>query len=177
MFEGWEGEAVDLQAGLNVAAASMLNYEAVVTAHAALRPRPLVLVGWSMGGLVAMMAARRVEPDALVLLEPSPPAEVQGFQPDLPLHEGAYDPEGAYGPFPVRARPESLLARSERKQGISVPSLSGPTLVVYGDEFAEERGRPVAEFYGAEELHVPAASHWDLVLGKTVPAEIVKWAA
>lgn len=177
VFDGWEGEAVDLQAGLNVAAASMLNYEAAATADAALRRRRLVLVGWSMGGLVAMMAARRIEPDALVLLEPSAPAEVQGFEPELPLAEGVYDPEEEYGRFPVRARPESLLARSERKRGVSVPSLDFRTLVVYGDEFAEERGRPVASFYGAEELHVAGASHWDLVLGKTARAEIVKWSA
>lgn len=175
LFEGWHGEAIDLQAGLNVAEASMLNYEAAATADALLRPRPLVLVGWSMGGLVAMMAARRVEPDALVLLEPSPPGEVQGFHPDLSLSDGLYDPQEAYGPFPVRVRPESLLARGERKRGVSVPSLPCPTLVVYGDEFADERGRPAAAFYGAEELHLPGESHWDLVLGKTARAEIVKW--
>jgi hypothetical protein len=49
--------------------------------------------------------------------------------------------------------------------------------VVYSDLFADDRGRPVAEFYGAEELHVPGASHWDLVLGKKAAAEIVKWSA
>jgi pimeloyl-ACP methyl ester carboxylesterase len=179
VFDGWEGKAIDLQAGLNVEAASMLNYEAVVTAHAGLLGRPLVLVGWSMGGLAAMMAARRAQPDRLVLVEPSPPAEVQGFHLEVPIHEGAYDPEEVYGRFPegVRARAESLLARCERKRGVSVPSLPCPTLVVYSDLFADERGRPVAAFYGAEELHVPAASHWELVLGKTVPAEIVKWSA
>ena len=167
---------MDLQAGLNVRAASMLNYEAVVTGDALLMARPLCVVGWSMGGLAAMMAAHRIEPDTLVLLEPSPPAEVQGFDEAVALEEGTYDPEDAYGAFPVRARPESLLARSERKRGISVASLAYRTLVVYGDEYAEERGRPVAAQYGAEELHVPGASHWDLVLGKNAAAEIVQWA-
>lgn len=132
----------------------MLNYEAVVAAAAGLRPRPLVLVGWGMGGLVAMMAARRVEPDRLVLIEP-----------------GGIEPEAPPG---VRTRPESPLALEECRRGISVPELPARTLVVYGDE---SRGHPVAERHGAEELHVPGASHWELVLGKTVAAEIVKWSA
>ena len=179
VFDGWEGEAVDLHAGLNVAAASMLNYEAVVGGDALLMTRPLCLIGWSMGGLAAMMAAHRIEPDALALLEPSPPGEVQGFDETVPLAEGTYEPDDAYGPFPpgVPSRPESSLARSERKRGVSVPSLGCRTLVVYGDAYAEHRGRPVAALYGAEELYVPDASHWDLVLGKKVAAAVVQWAA
>ena len=156
----------------------MLNYEAVVTGDALLVGRPVCVVGWSMGGLAAMMATRRVEPDALILLEPSPPGEVQGFDGTVPLEEGTYDPDDAYGPFPsgVASRPESSLARAERKRGVSVPALGCRTLVVYGDEYAEQRGRPVAALYGAEELHVPGASHWDLVLGKKAAESVVQWA-
>lgn len=155
----------------------MLNYEAVAAADAALLARPLVLVGWSMGGLVAMMAARRVGPERLVLLEPSPPAEVQGSDEGVPLEEGVYDPEQVYGPFPpgVRSRPEAVLARAERKRGVSVPSLPCPTLVVYGDEFPDERGRRVAAVYGAEELHLPGLSHWELVLRTEALSRVVEW--
>jgi pimeloyl-ACP methyl ester carboxylesterase len=141
----------------------MLNYEAVATRAGDWVERPFALLGWSMGGLVALMAARRVEPDLLVLLEPSPPAEVQGVH-DVELAEGVYDPEEEYGPLPLPARPESLLARGERKRGISVPSLPCPVLVVYGDAFSEVRGRAVASFYGAEELALPGLDHWGLVL-------------
>jgi len=156
----------------------MLNYEAVVTGDALLTARPLCVVGWSMGGLAAMMAAHRLDPDALVLLEPSPPGEVQGFDESVGLEEGIYDPDDAYGPFPagVASRPESRLARCERKRGVSVPPLPCRTLVVYGDEYAEQRGRPVAALYGAEELHVAGASHWDLVLGKKAAEAVVQWA-
>lgn len=60
-----------------------------------------------------------------MLLEPSPPGETQGFDPAVELAEGLFDPEAVYGPFPasMKARPESLLARGERKRGISVASI------------------------------------------------------
>ena len=177
VFDGWPAafpdlnvEAVDLQAGLNVAEASMSNYAAVVVRAAEWLPRPLALCGWSSGGLAATMAARQAEADFLVLLESSPPGEVQGFDESVPLRPGTFDPEETYGAFPpgMRARPESLLARAERKRGVSVPELPCPALVVYGDEFAEERGPRLAARYGAEELAFPGLDHWDLVLDDRV---------
>jgi pimeloyl-ACP methyl ester carboxylesterase len=166
--------AVDLQAGLNVTEASMLNYEAAVACAAAILPRPLAVYGWSLGGLAAMMAARRAEPDALILLETSPPGEVQGFDETVPLETGTFDGEEVYGDFPdgIRSRPESLLARAERKRGISVPSLPSRTLVVAGRDFAEERGIAIAEVYGVEQLAFPEASHWDLVRDPVIREQI-----
>jgi hypothetical protein len=35
--------------------------------------------------------------------------------------------------------------------------------VVYGDEYAEERGRRLVARYGTHELALPGKSHWDLV--------------
>ena len=177
MFEGWaesfptvEVLAVDLQAGLNVAEASMTNYAAVIARDAERIPHPRALCGWSSGGLAAMMAARQAEAELLVLLEASTPAEVQGFDESIPLEPGTFDPEKTYGAFPpgMPARPESSLARAERKRGISVPSLPCPALVVYGDEFADERGQELAAFYGAEALAFPGLGHWDLVLDERV---------
>jgi pimeloyl-ACP methyl ester carboxylesterase len=173
VFDGWrealaslEVEAPDLQAGLNVAEAAMSNYAAVVVRAAEAVPAPTALVGWSMGGLVAMLAARPANAARLVLLEPSPPAEVQGEHPEIALEAGTFDPEGTYGAFPtgVRARAESALARAERKRGVSIAELPSPALVVCGDEYADERGRAVAARYGAELLHLAGRSHWDLVL-------------
>ncbi len=186
MFEGWkasfprvEFETVDLHAGLKVPEASMSNYASIVHRTSELLPRPLFVCGWSMGGLAAMMAAERARPDALVLLEPSPPAEVQGVHPEVRPAPGVYDGEEAYGQFPtgVRARPESALARAERKRGVSVPTLPRPTLVVYGDEFPEDRGRKVAGVYGADELRVEGADHWALVLGEAAPRQVDRWIA
>jgi len=148
----------------------MTNYAAVVVRDAEWLPHPRALCGWSSGGLAAMMAARQAEADLLVLLEASAPGEVQGFDESIPLEPGTFDPEETYGAFPpgTRARPESLFARAERKRGISVPSLPCPALVVYGDEFADERGRRLAAQYGADELHLPGLDHWDLVLDERV---------
>ena len=177
VFDGWrlpghELRAVDLHAGLNVAAASMWNYEAVATRACDGIERPFALLGWSMGGLVARLAARRVEPDALVLLEPSPAA---GREADAAFEEGLYDPEEAYGPFPdgVRARPESRYARAERLRGVPVPTLPARALVVSGDEFAEERG----SVDGAEELHLAGLDHWGLVLDGRAQEAIAAWLA
>ncbi len=127
VWEGWPGEAVDLQAGLSVAEASMLNYEAAIACDAALLPRPLCVVGRGLGALAAMMAARRVEPERLVLLDPWAPAEVGG---------------AADAAVAASSRPESPRAVAECRRGISVPSLPGRTLVVGSDA--------VAAFYGAE---------------------------
>jgi pimeloyl-ACP methyl ester carboxylesterase len=141
----------------------MAQYAAAVARAAERLDHPIVVVAWSMGGLAAMMAADRA--DALVLLEASAPAEVQGEHREVRPASGVFDPEREYGAFPdgMRARPESSLARAERKRGISVPEIACPTLVVYGEEFPDERGRRLVERYGARELALPGKSHWDLV--------------
>ena len=180
IFNGWArhfGEArlatVDLHDGLNVSFASMADYAAAIERAAGELPRPLAVVAWSMGGLVALMASHVA--DVLVLLEPSPPGEVQGFRPQLALAYGAFDPELEYGGFPdgIRARSESELARRERKRGISVPALPCPALAVWGDW--EERGRAIAARYGIEELRLPGKSHWDLVLDDDAIAAVAAW--
>lgn len=137
---------------------------------------PVVVVGWSMGGLVAMMAAARRAPAALVVVEPSVPAEVGGFHPSVPLDEGTYGAE-VYGAVAAdnQSRRESLLARSERKRGISVPSLPCPTLVLAGRDYADERSRPVAERYGATLREYPRLGHAELVTDPAVADDVVAW--
>lgn len=172
VFDGWsqsfpgvELAAPDLQEGLNVAEASMSNYEERVVAAADLIMRPLALCGWSMGGLVAMMAASKLNPETLVLIEASAPGEVQGFNRDIELCRGLFDSEKAYGAFPpdVRSRTESQYARDERKRGISVPTLPCPTLVISGKDHPEKRGRKLAHFYNAELNEFPELDHWELI--------------
>lgn len=186
VFERWHDAfptiqvaAMDLHAGREVANASMSDFADAVVRAAGDLPQPVVLCGWSMGGLVALEAAQHVRPHSLVLLEPSPPAETQGFDPGVELAAGVFDPEDVYAPFPpgMRARRESLLARAERKRGICVPSLGCPVLVVVGDEFRHERGRPIADLYGGDLVDLPDLGHWDLVLDDQVRDAVRRWLA
>ncbi|MGH3046464.1 MAG: alpha/beta fold hydrolase [Gaiellaceae bacterium] len=183
IFDGWAAwfpgvrvSAVDLHAGRDAEATSMAGYAAVVAAAGRTLPRPMAVCGWSMGGLVALCAAARVRPAHVVLLEPSPPAEVQGFHPEIRLRPGSFDPEEAYGPFPkgMRARPASSLARDERKRGLSVPSLPCPSLVVYGKDFPDERGARIAGLYGSDQLAFDDLDHWGLVLDQRVPEALAR---
>jgi dienelactone hydrolase len=171
--------AVDLQAGLDVAKARHADYAAAVVRAAAGLPDPVALCGWSMGGLVVLEAAQRLELHSVVLIEPSPPAEVQGFDGSVEPHPGVFDPEEAYGPFAagMAARPESLLARAERKRGISVPSLACPSLVIAGDEFRRERGSAVAELYGSELVEFGGLGQWDLVRSPDVRVAVAEFLA
>ncbi|HEV2755432.1 MAG TPA: alpha/beta fold hydrolase [Actinomycetota bacterium] len=182
VFDSWappEGvavTAVDLQDGIDVASASMDDYARALVAACGPLPRPLALCGWSMGGLVAMMAARDVEPDVLVLIEPSAPVETQGAAAAGDA-TGTFDPEIVYGRFPDRipSRPESERARADRKRGISIPALPRRSLVVFGDEFEHERGRALADHYGIDSAHFPGLSHWDLVLSPAVHRRIFSY--
>lgn len=184
MYEGWSDSfpgatvvAVDLQDGLEVATASHSDYARIVVEAAATLPAPVVLCGWSMGGLVVLQAAERVRPHSVVLLEPSPPAEVQGFNTETDVADGVFDPEVVYGTFPpgMRARPESARARAERKRGISIPTLPCPSLVIYGDAFREERGKAIAQLYGSDEFDFPGLDHWDLVRDPQVRTSVRDW--
>ncbi|MDQ3915225.1 MAG: hypothetical protein M3323_07855, partial [Actinomycetota bacterium] len=108
-----------------------------------------------------------------VLMEPSAPAEVQGFA-DAADERGTFDPEHVYGAFPdgVTARAESARARAHRKRGISVRALPARSLVVFGDAFERERGRAIAAHYGIDSDYFPGLGHWDLVLRPEVRTRI-----
>lgn len=176
-FPGLTVVPVDLQDGIDVATASHGDYAQIVVEAATTLAGPVVLCGWSMGGLVVLQAAERVRPHSVVLLEPSPPAEVQGFSPDTEVADGAFDPEVVYGTFPpgMRARPESSRARAERKRGISIPTLPCRSLVIYGDAFREERGNSIARLYGSDEFDFPGLDHWALVRDPRVRTSVRDW--
>ncbi|MBW3667076.1 MAG: alpha/beta hydrolase, partial [Actinobacteria bacterium] len=96
-FDGTELEAVDLQVGLRIESVSMSAYAERVAKVVARRQDPVYVCGWSMGGLVALMAATQTPPRALAVIEPSPPAEVQGTHPEVRLRSGTFDPDEVYG--------------------------------------------------------------------------------
>ncbi len=186
IFSGWEEHfpdsdflPVDLHQGLGIETARMADYAArAVEEGRRIRP-PLLVCGWSMGGLVAMMAAPQLRPGWLALLEPSPPAEVQGVDESAIPRPGAFDPEVVYGPFPegISPRRESSYARSERKRGISVATLPCPALVVYGRDFPDERGRRIAVAYTCDAVELDDLGHSRLVLDQRVPRVVSSWVA
>ncbi len=174
-----------------VARLTMDDYRDDVALAAAQVAEPPVVIGWSMGGLVALMyAATRPDLRALVLLAPSPPLEIQGAGDEESVKQipDIFGPE-VYGipraGEPVKGRLaelteaetarlvelmelESGAARRQRKRGISVPAeqVRCPTLILTGDrdrQFPPAEGARIAAYYGAEHLVVPGASHLGVV--------------
>jgi pimeloyl-ACP methyl ester carboxylesterase len=145
-------------------------------------PQPPIVLGWSMGGLVAMMVAAGGGTAACVALAPSAPARLR--DPDVPLRHGVFGPE-AYGivdrdpehqpAMPdldeeerrlalAALGPESLLARDERQAGIVIDRLPCPLLIVTGALDTQwPRSRYADLAVRATFLEVEA-SHWGLVL-------------
>jgi len=170
----------------------MADYAEDVVAATRALPRPPVLLGWSMGGLVAMMAAGVCGAVACVGLAPSAPARATDRA--VPLRTGTFGPD-AYGitssdleyqpTMPDLDREErrialaslgseSQLARDERAAGIVVEPLPCPLLVVTGtaDTFwPRERYQNLP--LGAKHLVADGASHWGLVLNRRVLATLV----
>lgn len=173
-WPGYDVRVPDLQEGLDVAHASMGDYAARVTAAAT---PGAVVVGWSMGGLVAMMAAAEIAPAALVVIEPSAPMQAGRADPDVVVEPGTYDAADVYGSVadPSQTRPESALARAERLRGVSVPRIACPMLVVAGRDYLDTRGRPVADHYRAHLLEFPDLNHGELVGEPEVCDAIRTW--
>ncbi len=194
---GWPSHAVDLRGhgaspAADLGATSMADYADDVTMVARHFGPPPVLVGWSMGGLAALMAAARGGVDAWIGLGPSPPARAR--DPALPLRAGRFGPE-EYGitSRDVADQPtmpdldeaermvalaslgeESRYARDDRKAGIVVPSLACPALVVVG---TVDQTFPPATYrdfpFAADVIVAEGASHWGLVLNRRVLSRIV----
>ena len=196
-FRGWSSWALDLRGhGASPAHAlgrtGMNDYADDVAALVVELARRPVLIGWSMGGLAAMLAAARVGAAAFVGLGPSPPARTRDA--GVRLREGTFGPE-EYGivsrdPDGQATMPdldgeerrlalaslgqESRRARDERQAGVVLPGLPCPALVVAstGDQtFPPTVYAALA--VPAETLLVEGTSHWGLVLNRRQLATLV----
>ena len=49
--------------------------------------------------------------------------------------------------------------------------------MLWGDEFAADRGKSVAELYSADSTWIPGAGHWDLVMNNDVRDVVGHWIA
>jgi pimeloyl-ACP methyl ester carboxylesterase len=195
--DGWPCYAIDLRghgasSATDLSQTGMRDYlDDVRRLIGQLQERP-VIVGWSMGGLVALMAAAEGLAQACVGLAPSTPA--RAIDEAVPLRQGEFGPE-EYGiisqdPTEQPAMPdldreervialgslgrESRYARDERQRGIVIEALPCPLMIVTG---AQDRQWPRERYAG---LHLPAqhltaegASHWGLVLNRRALATIV----
>jgi pimeloyl-ACP methyl ester carboxylesterase len=176
----------------------MADYAHDVRAAMRALPTPVVLVGWSMGGLIAMMVAAGGGVSACVGLAPSVPVSVRDVS--IPLRRGTFGPEeyGIVSRDP-EVQPtmqdldreerttalaslgrESRIARDERTAGVIVERMPCPLLVVTGSEDDQwPRRRYAAMSLPADWMEAPGASHWGLVLnrralGPLVPA-VTAW--
>lgn len=190
---GWSSHAVDLRghgasAAVDLGATRMADYADDVIAFARSLRHPPVLVGWSMGGLVAMMAAAACSARACVGLAPSTPART--FDASVSLRSGVFGPE-EYGIVdrdpdhqPAMADldraervialealgSESRLARDERKAGVVV-DVPCPMLIVTGTTDTQwPRQRYDDLHFAADHISIDGASHWGLVLNRRLLA-------
>ena len=200
---GWPAYAIDLRghgasAGVDLSRVRMADYvDDVAVLVGQLGHRP-VLIGWSMGGLVAITAAARGLASACVGLAPSTPA--RSADPAAWLRPGEFGPE-EYGivsrdPADQPAMPdldseermvalaslgrESRWARDERARGIVVESLPCPLLIVTGtDDRQWPRGRYADLHLAADFVEADDSSHWGLVLNRralaTLVPSVVEW--
>jgi pimeloyl-ACP methyl ester carboxylesterase len=200
---GWSSYAIDLRGHgrsdpRDLSQTSMQDYAADVAALAVQFKHAPILIGWSMGGLVALMVAATGLARACVGLAPSVPA--RRLNPAVPLRTGEFGSE-EYGitssdPAVQPAMPdldreertialaslsrESRLARDERQRGIMIETLPCPLLIVTGTQdtaWPQERYNDL--WLEADYLSVEGASHWGLVLQRralasTIPA-VLQW--
>jgi pimeloyl-ACP methyl ester carboxylesterase len=194
---GWTSHALDLRGhgggrAADLAVTGMADYADDVRHFVRDLPGRPVLVGWSMGGLVAMMVAAGGDADACVALAPSIPAPTRDAT--VALRHGTFGPEeyGIVSPDPA-CQPvmpdldheerrialaslglESRFARDERAAGIVIERMPCPLLVVTGGEDQQwPRSRYAAMALPAQWMEAPGASHWGLVLSRRALAALV----
>jgi pimeloyl-ACP methyl ester carboxylesterase len=193
---GWSSYAIDLRghgrsAVIDLSNTSMADYAAdvrLLIQQLAVEP---VIVGWSLGGLVALMLASEGGVRASVALAPSAPA--LRHDATVQVRRGVFGPE-EYGLTDQskidRAMPDlideeravalgslggdSRYARDERRAGIVIDRVQCPLLIVTG---TADREWPLDRY---RDLRLPAtylsaggASHWGLVLNRRALATLI----
>jgi pimeloyl-ACP methyl ester carboxylesterase len=177
---GWEGAIL----GLRGLAGGIAARAQAVAEQAARQPSPPVLIGHGVGAIVALEAARRTPPAALVLVAPvtagSVPVRRLGWRlatiVDL-LRGGASRPPaeaGVYGG--LQSRTAAMLGPDDRDALLDVmrgrvgsPAPGPPALVVAAEHdplAPSETTHALAAAIGAEHQVVPASGHWLITDGR-----------
>jgi len=195
--QGWTSYAIDLRGHgrslhADLSSTSMADYVADGCMVARQFKRLPIILGWSMGGLVALMMAAAGVAAACIALAPSMPARQRALSAEL--RRGEFGPE-EYGitsldPHEQKAMPdldreerlialaslgrESRLAKDERTAGIVIASLPCPLLLVTG---TEDKAWPAERYHDlwlkSDRFSVESASHWGLVLNRRALGTII----
>jgi len=179
----------------DVAATCFQDYQAQVRAAQAALPRSRVLVGASLGGLLALDAAEGA--DAVVLVNPLPPVPWHVDMParDWPdvvpwrraarlsgTREAMPDADDATTLFAFRHwRDESGAVLREAGRGVAAARPACPMLCVvseHDDDVPPSITWAMAEAWGAEVLQAVSGSHVGPLLGREaagVASQAVEW--
>jgi pimeloyl-ACP methyl ester carboxylesterase len=194
---GWPAYALDLRGHgastpLDLSRTTMTDYAADVSALVRQLAAAPVVMGWSMGGLAALIAAARGGALAYVGLAPSPPARARHTSPTL--RSGVFGAEeygivsGDPGDQPAMPDldleersialaslgPESRHARDDRRAGIVIADLPCPAFIVTGSADPTFPRRTYDDLpLAAEFLEAEGASHWGLVLNRRILATLI----
>ena len=201
--QGWGSYAIELRGHgrsdpIDLSRTTMHDYAADVRSLAIQLAEKPVIMGWSMGGLVAMMVAATNHAAACVALAPSLPVRHVNASAVIRAGEFGAEEYGITSHDPTEQSEmsdldreeriialaslgqESRWARDQRKAGIVIESLPCPLLVVTG---SADNDWPDEHYDGlwlaAERLKVEGASHWGLVLNRralpTLTPAVLRW--
>ena len=196
---GWEGHALNLRGHywsetIDFAEIDFSTYLADVIAGAEQLPRPPIVIGHGLGGLLAMRLAQARPISALILISPALPAQLLDPPPAhmVRLLPARYRREllGWDGPIDALQRQnpdltgadvmriqhmmgaESGAARRQMLEGVEVDRdemADAPRLVIGGGLdhwFSEPDSHRLAEWLGADYMSFSDHSHYGLVTGE-----------
>jgi pimeloyl-ACP methyl ester carboxylesterase len=194
---GWRVRAPDLvPAVAGLECTRLDDYRAQVEASGAGCD---ALIGASLGGLLALLAAPHLAPRALVLVNPLPPAPWHAGLPErtwpdvVPWGREAClettmralpdADEATCRMAAARWRDESGAVLREARAGVAAEPPGCPLLVVVSgrdEDVPMPAGRALARAWSADVLALPAASHVGPLLGRDaerVAAQVLAWLA
>ncbi|MBX3096263.1 MAG: alpha/beta hydrolase [Fimbriimonadaceae bacterium] len=170
-----------LPVGGDYAKTTLIDYEAQVIGWTQGAHRPLVVIGASMGGALAVRVARRVNANAVVLINPVPPSGIEGSDgavPDVvrwaggPLQDTRDAlPDGSENVIrwaAERWRDESGAVLRQLRAGYEFEPLPCPVLVVISGKDTDIPPASSMEFaqqLKAETVEYPNASHIGPLMG------------
>jgi pimeloyl-ACP methyl ester carboxylesterase len=182
---GWRTQAPDLMpTPAGIARTHLADYVDAMRACASSLTRP-VLIGASLGGLVAAMVARDVDASALVLVNPVPPlgfaaaptapdaravvpwGTARSWRGTVRAMPDADEPARLYA-F-RRWRDESGAVLREARAGVAVAPPACPVLVIASgrdDDVPVGASVALAHAWGATLVELPEASHVGPLLGR-----------